>query len=139
VRINEIINSVKWWRGRVRVSGITATTHIEADSRSEALALLRAAYGKSSVVSCEAVPALTEKAYGASNGKQVMDRRPYSSPELQVREKEQKARVARASGDWKSNSVAKAEVALKRAQIARDRANQVYTDRSHKVTLARLG
>lgn len=83
---------------------------------------------------------LNEKSYGAPKthvkGHEVMSRRPFTPEQLQVKSLEKKARDEVASGDVNGAIKAKAEVALKKAQIKKNKAQQDYTNKAQKLSLA---
>lgn len=160
MRLNEITGIGRWYVCRVRIVGdglnLVFNTVVNGDSRTGVMAMMMKLYGRNNVLSCNEITestnevvefcneigdVLSEKSYGAPKtrvkGHETMSRRPYTADQLQVKSLEKKARDKVNSGDVNGSVQAKAEVALKKAQIKRNKAQQDYTNKAHKVTMAR--
>jgi hypothetical protein len=143
MRLNEISGGDKWYRCRIRVDVNGATnivnTRICCDSRSGLIALLSKTYGRNNILSCNEISDLLgEKIYGAPKARTLhhntMNRRPLSANQLQIKSMEDKARTGAASGDVSGASVARAQVAVKKAQNKKNAAQQDYTKKAMKLS-----
>jgi hypothetical protein len=146
MKINEIAGRGRWFECRIRVvsDGINlmTTTIINSDSRTGAMAMLMKIYGKNNVVSCNEISdVLSEKSHGAPKAKTLhhdtMNGRPFTAQQLQVKSLEKKAKDKVESDDVPGATQARAEVALKKAQIKKNKAQQDYTNKAHKLTMVR--
>jgi hypothetical protein len=146
MKLNEITGRGKWYECRVRVVGdghnLVLRTVVNGDSRSGVIAMMIKLYGRNNLLSCNEInDFLNEKSYGATTtrvkGHDVMNRRPFSPEQLQVKSLEKKARDKANSGDVNGSAQAKAEVALKKAQIKKNKAEKDYTAKAHKLTMTR--
>lgn len=147
MKINEITGRGRWFECRVRVVGdginLMTTTLINSDSRSGAMAMMMKVYGKNNIVSCNEISdVLSEKSYGAPKARTLhhdtMKRRPFTAQQLQVKSLEKKARDKVESGDVPGAAQARAEVALKKAQIKKNKAEQDYTNKSMRLSRERM-
>jgi hypothetical protein len=146
MKINEIIGRGRWYECRVRIVcdgiNVTVTSLVNGDSRSGVVAMLAKLYGKNNVLSCNEISeVLSEKALGAPKARtlhhDVMKRRPYTAQQLQVKSLEKKARDEVDSGDVPGAAQARAEVALKKAQIRKSKAQQDYTNKAMNLSKSR--
>lgn len=159
MRINEITGPGRNYECRVRIISdglnVVFTTVVNGDSRTGVLAMLYKLYGRNNVMACNEIvgstnedddlcneiDVLSEKSYGAPNvkvkGHEAMSRKPYTSDQLQVKSLEKKARDEVASGDVNGSVQAKAEVAVKKAQVKRNKAQQDLTNKAHKLSTTR--
>ena len=162
MKINEIRAPGRWYECLVRIVidglNVMFKTVVNGDTRTGVMAMMMKLYGKQNVMSINEISGsnnedvelcneisdvLNEKSYGAPKtrvkGHETMNRRPFTPEQLQVKSLEQKARDKVKSGDVPGSVQAKAEVALKKAQIKKTKAQQDYTNKATKLSLARLG
>lgn len=158
MKLNEIIGPGRWYECRVRIVvdglNLMTTTVVNGDTRSGVMAMMMKLYGKNNVMSVNEISGLNEdvelsneidvlneKSYGAPNmkvkGHDTMSRRPFTPEQLQVKYLEKRARDEVASGDVPGSVQAKAEVAVKKAQIKKDKAMKDYTKKATKLSQSR--
>lgn len=160
MKINEITMPGRWYECRVRIvnDGLNVITNtvVNGDTRSGVLAMMMKLYGRNNVVSVNEISGtnedvewsnneisdvLSEKSYGAPNtkvkGHDTMNRRPFTPEQLQVKSLEKKARDEVKSGDVPGSVQAKAQVALKKAQIKKNKAQQDYTNKAMNLSQSR--
>lgn len=161
MRLNEITGIGRWYVCRVRIVGdglnVVCSTVVNADSRAGVMAMMMKLYGRNNVVSCNEITGstneddelgneisdvLSEKSYGAPKtrvkGHETMSRRPFTAQQLQVKSLEKKTRDKVNDGDVPGAAQARAEVALKKAQIKKNKAEQDYTNKSMRLSRERM-
>jgi len=109
MRIDEVTNPLKTFLAQIRAQGLTARTTVQADSLSQARAILVHVYGQGNVQMVSQVASTTNEAATI---------KPETPAQARV-----KSLADQAANLKKQEKVARAQIALKRAQVRMQKAN----------------
>jgi hypothetical protein len=109
MRIDEVTNPLKTFLAQIRAQGLTARTTVQADSLSQARAILDHVYGRENVQNVIQLASMTNEAATI---------KPETPAQARV-----KSLADQAASLKKQEKVARAQIALKRAQARMQKAN----------------
>jgi hypothetical protein len=109
MRIDEVINPLKTFLAQIRAKGLTVRTTIQADSLSQARAILAHVYGRENVQNVIQLASMTNE---------TATIKPETPAQARV-----KSLADQAANLKKQEKVARAQIALKRAQARMQKAN----------------
>ena len=109
MRIDEVTNPLKTFLAQIRAQGLTARTTVQADNLSQARAILVHVYGQGNVQMVSQVASTTNEAATI---------KPETPAQARV-----KSLADQAANLKKQEKVARAQIALKRAQVRMQKAN----------------
>ena len=137
MKINEIISPVRLHECRVRIwiDGVSVmfSTIINWEKRSDVISVMTKLYGADNVLWCNEISdLLIEKSYGGATSN-----KPPTPEQLQVKYLEKRASDKADSGDVVGSAEAKAQLAVQKAQIQKNKAQKNYTNKAHNLTMIR--
>jgi hypothetical protein len=119
MRIDEVTNPLKTFLAQIRAQGLTARTTIQADSLSQARAILVHVYGQENVMSVTQMASMTsEISLSGKPTNETATIKPETPAQARV-----KSLADQAASLKKQEKVARAQIALKRAQARMQKAN----------------